>query len=128
VLVRRVDGTPDREGKPLDRIALEAEVRFAEARREPRAEDLELAMLLRQPELDAMPVEPRCPVAFAESFGAGPDRMSVSWRVKLSARRSAYALPSRTKYTVLPSRDQVGLDSSSAVWVRRRSAPCQVTM
>ena len=65
VLVRRVDRTPDREGQPLDRIALQAEVRFAEARGEARAEDLELAMLLRQPELDAVPVEPRRPVAFA---------------------------------------------------------------
>ena len=40
-------------------------MRFAEARREARAEDLELAVLLREPELDAVPVEPRRPVPFA---------------------------------------------------------------
>src|SRR5258705_8215861 len=63
----RVDGALDREGQPLDRVALQAEMRFAKARRESGAEDFQLAMLLGQPELDAVPVKPRGAVALARS-------------------------------------------------------------
>src|SRR6185369_17320033 len=53
-----VDRLHDREGQPLDRAALQAEMRFAEARGETGAEDLQLAIFEREPELDAVPVKP----------------------------------------------------------------------
>src|SRR3954454_8408278 len=59
MLVWRVHRALHREGQSLDRIALQAEMRFPEARGEARAENLELAAFLRQPELDAVPIEPR---------------------------------------------------------------------
>src|SRR5438046_4448757 len=65
MLVGRMYRPPDREGQPLDRVAFQAEVRFAEARGEACAEDLELAALAREPELHAVPIEARAPMAFA---------------------------------------------------------------
>src|SRR4051794_20392383 len=65
MLVWRVHGPLDREGQPLDRIAFQAEMRFAEARGETGAEDLEFAVLTRKAELDAVPVEPRGPMPLA---------------------------------------------------------------
>src|SRR4051794_5242597 len=59
MLVRRIDRATHGEGQSLDRVAFQAEMRLAEAGRQARAEDLELARLARQPELDAVPVEPR---------------------------------------------------------------------
>ena len=73
MLVGRMHGPLDREGQPLDRVAFKAEVRFAEARGEACAEDLELAMLLRQPELDAVPVEPSCAVPLARRDRRRPE-------------------------------------------------------
>jgi len=46
------------EREPLDLLALKAEMSLAEARGQARAKDLQLALLLRQPELDAVPIEP----------------------------------------------------------------------
>ena len=90
VLVGRVDRPLDREGQPLDLVALEAEMRFAEARGEPRAEDLQLAMLPREPELDAVPVEPRGAVAFAggDRGDARARRYAASSRQNRGARAS----------------------------------------
>ena len=48
VAVGRVHRPRDRKGQALDRVAFQAEMRFAEAGGEPRAEDLQLA-LLRSP-------------------------------------------------------------------------------
>src|SRR5690242_13213623 len=55
----------DREGQPLDIVALQAEMRLAEAGGEPCAEDLQLSAFLGQPELHAVPVEARHPFPLA---------------------------------------------------------------
>src|SRR5207253_6700115 len=62
-----------REGQPLDGLALQAEMRLAEARGEPRAEDLQLTLLARQPELHAVPVNTRCALAFSSHDRGRPE-------------------------------------------------------
>ena len=47
----------DREGQSLDLAAFQAEMRLSEARREAGAQDLQLAILAGQAELDRVPVE-----------------------------------------------------------------------
>src|SRR5687767_10214718 len=65
VAIVGADRARHREGQSIDAVALETEMRLAEARGEPGAEDLEIAFFERQPELDAVPVDAGDPMAFA---------------------------------------------------------------
>jgi hypothetical protein len=69
VLVRGVHRPLDREWNPLDSVALETEVGLAETRGKPRAQDLEFALLEREAELDAVPVNPSDSVTLAGGDG-----------------------------------------------------------
>src|SRR4051812_41974734 len=59
MFIWRVYRPLDRERQSLDLVALKAEMRLAEAGGETRAEDLEFPNFLREPELDAVPVQAR---------------------------------------------------------------------
>src|SRR3989449_787158 len=56
-----------------------------------------------------------CPVGSAGDLGAGPRRMSVSWRRAPSASPRDQALPSRVNETERPSAGHAGSDSGAGV-------------
>src|SRR3954468_23809024 len=63
MLIWRAYRPLDRERQSLDLAALKAEMRLAEAGGETRAEDFEFLKFLREPELDAVPIEPCGPMS-----------------------------------------------------------------
>ena len=58
-------------------------MRFAEARGEARAEDLQLAMLEREPEFDAVPVKPRGLVPLARRDGGESELADVPRHLRI---------------------------------------------